>query len=132
MIWFWIIIFHMVGDYILQPSWMADLKTQIWWPAVLHGIAYTLPYLLLTRNVWALLIIAVTHMVIDRYRLIKYLLWFKNQIGPRVFRYSFADADGTGYHKGHPPVWMSVWLMIIADNTVHLIINGLAFILFVL
>jgi hypothetical protein len=132
MTWFWIIMCHMVGDYLLQPNWMAELKTQVWWPAVIHGIVYTLPYLLLTTNVWALLMISVTHMVIDRYRLVKYIIWLKNQIGPRQARYKFSEADGTGYSKYHPPQWMSVWLMIITDNTLHLIINGLAFVLFVL
>jgi hypothetical protein len=32
---------------------------------------------------------------------------------------------GTGYHKDKPP-WMAVWLLIIADNTLHLLCNGLA------
>jgi len=39
--------------------------------------------------------------------------------------YSWAECSGTGYHQDRP-VWLAVWLMIIADNTLHLICNGLA------
>lgn len=35
------------------------------------------------------------------------------------------DCSSTGYHKDVPP-WLSVWLMIIADNTLHLAINAFA------
>ena len=31
----------------------------------------------------------------------------------------------TGYHTDRPD-WLAVWLLIIADNTIHLVINGLA------
>jgi Protein of unknown function (DUF3307) len=37
----------------------------------------------------------------------------------------WAECVGTGYHKDRPP-WMAVWLMIIADNTMHILINALA------
>lgn len=32
------------------------------------------------------------------------------------------DASGTGYHKDDP-AWLAVWLLIAADNTLHLAIN---------
>lgn len=39
--------------------------------------------------------------------------------------YPWSECSATGYHKDRP-VWLSVWLLIIADNTMHLICNGLA------
>jgi hypothetical protein len=114
-----VLLAHLVGDYLLQSHWMATEKTRRWWPATVHGITYTLPFLLVTQSVLALSIIAVTHIVIDRYRLAKYVVWLKNQMAPHAFRPSHS---ATGY-PDEVPVWMAVWLMILADNVLHLLIN---------
>ncbi len=42
-----------------------------------------------------------------------------------VWRHPWAECSGTGYHKDRP-VWMSVWLLIICDNIMHVLINALA------
>lgn len=98
--------------------------------------------------------IAITHVVIDRYRLAAWLVWAKNQMAPPMWRHPYGDhVSGTGYHrpvddgtrvslsdpvfggwalKALPvrcqiqakPEWMSVWLMIVADNTVHVVLNS--------
>ena len=45
---------------------------------------------------------------------------------PRMIRnYPWSECVATGYHKDRP-VWLTVWLMIITDNTMHFICNGLA------
>jgi hypothetical protein len=114
-----IILAHLVGDYLIQSNWMATRKTSAWWPAILHGLTYTIPFLLITQSPWALLSIGGTHIVIDRYRLARHLVWLKNLVGPRD---SHAGHTATGYPDG-TPVWLATWLMIIADNTIHLLIN---------
>lgn len=119
MIWLGIILAHLVGDYLIQSHWMAVEKTSRWWPAIAHGLTYTIPYLLVTQSVLALLVIAGTHIVIDRFRLAKHVVWAKNQLAPKPFR---PDHTATGYPENTPP-WMAVWLLIIADNTLHLLIN---------
>jgi hypothetical protein len=107
---------------------MADEKTSKWLPALVHGFTYTIPFLFATQSIAALLVIALTHAVIDRYRLAKYLIWFKNQLVPYDARYSWANANqATGFPE-RVPNWMSVWLLIIVDNTVHIVINTLAII----
>jgi hypothetical protein len=68
---------HLVGDYLLQSDWMATEKTRRWWPAVVHGAVYSLPFLLVTRSPWALLVIGGTHVVLDRFRVAKYVIWAK-------------------------------------------------------
>jgi hypothetical protein len=102
---------HLVGDYILQPNQIAQAKLTKWWAAILHGLLYTLPFLFLTQSVPALATIALTHMVIDRYRLAKYVAQLKNW-----------QFSGDGYPEKTPD-WLRVWLMIITDNTMHLLIN---------
>lgn len=118
------IIAHLVGDYLLQSHWMATEKTNKFSVALIHAIVYSLPLLFITRSITALVVIIVSHAVIDRWRLVRYLCWLKNQIGPKEYRFGFKEGPN-GYHKD-VPAWLSVWLMIIADNTIHIIINGLA------
>lgn len=119
---FGILLAHLVGDYLLQSHWMACEKTKRWWPAVAHAATYTVPYIFITQSVWALLTIGITHAVIDRYRLAKHVVWFKNQLAPKAFRPSWKNSRSTGY-PSETPVWMATWLLIIADNTLHLLIN---------
>ena len=102
---------HLVGDYILQSHWMAMEKVKRWEPASWHGFAYTFPFLFLTTSFPRLLIIGGTHAIIDRYRLANWIARIKNW-----------DFTQTGYPE-ETPVWLTTWLMIIADNTLHLLIN---------
>lgn len=114
-----VILAHLVGDYLIQSHWMATEKVNKWWPAIAHGLTYTLPFVFVTQSLLALAVIAGTHIVIDRFRLAKHFVWLKNQIGPKAFRPGHTT---TGYSEG-TPAWMAVWLMIIADNVLHLLIN---------
>lgn len=129
---------HLVGDYLLQTDYQAQEKTQRWGPALAHAATYTLPFLALTRSPWRLAAIAGSHAVIDRYRLAKYLCWAKNQLAPKSYRYPWSHAGPAGYHSSDfapyehdqtdctapgKPDYLAVWLMIIADNTLHLLIN---------
>jgi hypothetical protein len=125
-----IILAHLVGDYLFQTHWMAIEKTSRWLPAIIHGITYTIPYLFVTQSFWALFIICTTHIVIDRFRLARHFVWFKNQLAPKAHRPVKADLKTTGYPANTPP-WLAVWLMIIADNTLHLLINTAAILLFI-
>lgn len=117
-----IVLAHLVGDYLFQSHWMACEKTKRWWPAVAHGLTYTVPYLLVTQSLVALLVIGGTHIVIDRYRLARHVVWLKNLAAPKAYR---AGHTATGYPDNTPP-WLAVWLLIVADNTLHLLINTAA------
>lgn len=113
---------HAVGDYILQSDWMAHNKTKDSFAAMVHVLLYAAPFLLLTDSWTAIAAIAGSHFAIDRWRLARYLVWAKNWLGPNK---PWADCSATGYPSDRPP-WMSVWLLIIADNVVHVVCNGLA------
>lgn len=122
------ILAHLVGDYILQSHWMAQEKTKQSVAAIVHAICYTLPFAFLTHNGSALAAICLSHFLVDRFRLARWVVWLKNG-------YMFSDRPGfidlhlnptaTGY-RDDVPAWLSVWLLIIADNTIHLICNGIA------
>lgn len=117
------LILHLVGDYITQTDWMANEKTKRSFVAVIHALVYSLPFLLLSPSLAAFLVIAISHALIDRFRLARYVIYVKNLITDPGLKWS--DCSGTGYHSDRP-AWLSVWLMIIADNTMHLAINYLA------
>lgn len=119
---------HLLGDYVLQTDWMALEKTKRWTPAVMHGLAYGLPHLAVTRSPWALAVIVLTHIVIDRYRLARHVCWAKNQLAPKAYRSPWSECSGTGYPADRP-AWLTTWLMIVADNTIHLCINVAAVLL---
>jgi hypothetical protein len=104
---------------------MANEKTKKNSAAIAHVVTYTLPFIAITRNPIALLLICVSHFAIDRWRLARYLCYIKNFLSPPEWWYSWEDCQGTGYHKDRP-AWMTVWLMIIADNLMHVVCNGLA------
>jgi hypothetical protein len=114
-----ILLAHLAGDYLIQSHYMATEKVNRWWPAVAHGVTYTVPYVFVTRSPAALLTIAGTHVVIDRWRLAKHVVWLKNLAAPKPYR---APHTATGY-PDDTPVWLAVWLLIAADNTLHLLIN---------
>ncbi|MFQ5935937.1 MAG: DUF3307 domain-containing protein [Acidiferrobacterales bacterium] len=114
---------HLVGDYILQTSYMAERKVRSWPVALLHAIVYTLPFTFITLSPAALAVICLSHAVIDRYRLAHYVAMAKNMAGdPKNWR---DYVTYTGYAEG-TPAWMAVWLVIITDNTIHLLVNYFA------
>jgi Protein of unknown function (DUF3307) len=121
------LIAHGVGDYIFQSDWMALEKTKASWPAAAHALSYALPFVLVTRDLRRLAVIAGTHFVIDRWRLARYVVWAKNQLAPAHYRYVM-PATGSGYsaERDATQQWMTYWLLIIADNTIHLACNRLA------
>ena len=77
------IVAHLVGDYLLQSDWMANEKTKKSLAALAHAVSYTVPFLCLTLKWQALVFVCVTHFVIDRWRLARYVCWLKNFFAPR-------------------------------------------------
>lgn len=114
---------HLIGDYVLQTGHMAANKVRSWPVALLHALTYTLPFLFITLSPAALAAIGGTHALIDRYRLARYVAMAKNMAGePKRWR-DFVTY--TGYADELPP-WLSVWLLIVTDNTMHLLVNYFA------
>lgn len=110
---------HLIGDYITQTHWMATEKTKRNLAAAIHALVYSLPFLLIASSA-AFAVILVTHYMIDRYRLARYVVFAKNWMTDRSMKW--ADCSATGY-RPEVPAWLSVWLLIAADNTLHLVIN---------
>jgi hypothetical protein len=115
---------HVVGDYVLQSDWMARHKTLRCLPALLHAAVYSLPFLVLSPSPVAVFIIVSTHFVIDRWRLARFVCRFTNLMAPAPDR-SWAACRTTGYSPDRPE-WIRDWLLVIVDNTLHVLINAWA------
>jgi hypothetical protein len=115
------LVLHAIGDYVTQSDWMAVNKTKSMDAALIHAVVYSFPFMAIgSFHAW--LVILGTHAVIDRWRIARYLVWLKNWLGPNL---PWSQCSKTGYPDDQP-IWMSVWLMIICDNILHVVINGLA------
>lgn len=114
------LILHLFGDYCSQSDWMAKNKAKSSLAAFSHAVVYSLPFLLLTHSLAALTAILATHFLIDRFRLARFVVFAKNWTTNRSLKWD--DCAATGYHKDDP-AWLAVWLLIAADNTLHLAIN---------
>ncbi|WP_432355436.1 DUF3307 domain-containing protein [Sporosarcina sp. A2] len=102
----YLIVGHLVGDYLLQTSWMATGKTMKWEPLLLHCFVYTsvLSVALLigagTIPFWAISIIFLSHVILDRRH---FVLWWARMV--------------MGVKDGQP-----AWLVIMADQVFHILI----------
>lgn len=115
---------HVFGDYITQTDWMARNKTKYFWPATVHGLVYTLPFIYFFHlSTLSALVICWSHVLIDRFGLARYLCFAKNWITTPSLRWK--DCNYFGYPKDIAP-HIAVWLFIIADNFCHLVINYVA------
>lgn len=122
------LICHAIGDYVFQSHYMATNKTKSSRVALYHAATYAIPFLFLRPSFLALAVIIGTHFLIDRYRLARYVVAFKNLLftTPAEYERMSIEIDmATGFPKDCPP-WLAVWLLIIVDNVCHVLINGLA------
>ncbi|HZG81954.1 MAG TPA: DUF3307 domain-containing protein [Brevibacillus sp.] len=102
---------HLVGDYLLQTEWMAKYKAERWRPLLAHCFVYTLAvsvaaYLFLPTGLswWAIGFVFLTHVILDRRGVVRF--WYERVMGVTDDR--------------------NKWLMIMVDQTFHLIILAVA------
>lgn len=101
---------HLVGDFLLQTSWMADNKRGEWFPLLVHCFIYTVTVALFALpagglSVIAIVILFIAHVLFDKSNFV--FLWLK---------YVSRSPDNT-------------WLKIVQDQVWHIVILAvLAFI----
>lgn len=138
------LLIHGVGDFILQTDKQALNKKNKGWfgfrQCLYHCTTYSLPFLIIGS--WqAVSVIFLTHFIIDRTRIVDYVLAWKNNVRyneSQTLRKGQPD-EFTIYGMWHGklnisnfgfglerPFAISIWLYIITDNLCHLIINYFA------
>jgi hypothetical protein len=121
------IVAHLIGDYVLQPHWMAVQKTEKIQIAAGHALLYLVPFLIMRPSWLTMLLIVTSHFVIDHWRLSRFVVWAQNQFGPKQYRIAF-PRDRTG--DGLPwtmPLNVFTFLLIVTDDVLHLVANSVAF-----
>lgn len=111
------LLFHLWGDYITQNHWMANKKVLFtregWEACLIHCVLYSVPFFWIASSE-ALCVIFITHFLIDKFRLAKYLIKLKNWCW-----------NDSGFPDG-TPAFISVWILFIVDNILHVTINYLS------
>ncbi len=142
---------HLLGDFVLQSDWMALNKSKPGKagviPCLVHVLIYTSCFLILTTSWKALLVIGVTHFILDHWHvIIRRFIWFRGHWNPAFVYPEYGKCSTTGYYDDCPynkvhftsgdgstvkyakprPWFISQWLYIAHDNFLHLAINYLA------
>lgn len=144
---------HFIGDFWLQSDWMALNKNTKTFNCLVHVIVYTSVFLFITTSWKVLLFIGVTHFIIDRWPFIlKRLIWWKNHLPLGEYPH-WNYCNSTGYYDDSPyntwkpegkskedmdKYWgkprhffITMWIYITIDNTLHLLCNLVALTLLV-
>lgn len=140
---------HIFGDYVMQSDWMALNKSKKTFPCLVHVLIYTACFLILTTSWKALLVIGLTHFLLDRFHTpMKRFIWLRGHLNPKFDYPVYGKCNTTGYYddspfnsvhvnnpsgdgsteRYHKPrlFGISIWLYIIHDNWLHLVINYFA------
>lgn len=103
----WLLIGHLVGDYLLQTRWMAERKASEWLPLLAHCAAYTAVVTLLALpagglSLPAAALVFCSHLLLDRRELVNF--WAQK----------ITRSENSG------------WLKIMLDQAWHVVILALA------
>jgi hypothetical protein len=60
-----VIFCHLIGDYVLQCDFIAKTKGSNWYHLIVHCVLYVLPFYLAFGLDWKLLVLFMSHIVID-------------------------------------------------------------------
>jgi hypothetical protein len=112
------LLLHLLGDFITQNNWMAKNKAKQtlegWMACLTHCAVYSVPFFLIAGFL-TVFVIFITHFLIDKFSLAKYVCRIKN----------WCFTTDHGYAVDTPP-WLAVILVMIVDNTMHISINYFA------
>ena len=68
---------HMIGDYVLQTDFLAKTKGTSWYHLFVHSLLYSIPFLFVFPFNYKLYILIISHFIIDalkaRYKKIDYV-----------------------------------------------------------
>ena len=103
----WLLIGHLVGDYLLQTRWMATRKTTLFSALAAHSAVYAFAVWFVSLPAGGLspsglFLVFVSHVVIDRRH---FVLWWCRRV---------TQSDGLA------------WLVIMTDQALHCVILALA------
>lgn len=117
------LLLHLFGDFIVQNDHVALNKKKNtfkgWIYCIWHCVSYSLPFLIIGS--WQAVVgIAVSHFAIDKTNIVAHFIALKNN----TWKDGKLNTENFGYLPERPFA-ITIWLLIFADNTLHLICNYL-------
>lgn len=106
----YLIIGHLIGDYLFQTSWMAANKAKQWLPLLTHSFVYTLSVSLVAYigfgglSILGIAFIFLSHVFLDRRTFVSW--WAENIMGAKTKEVA--------------------WLKIAADQVFHIIVLAIS------
>lgn len=74
----WLVLFHLIGDYVLQGDFIAKTKGENWYHLLVHSALYCVPFAIGFGLDWEIMFLFASHLMVDaakaRYHLITYTL----------------------------------------------------------
>jgi hypothetical protein len=124
------LLLHLFGDFIVQNDYVALNKKKNtlkgWIYCTFHCVTYSLPFLLIAS--WkAVIMIGLTHFIIDKTNIVAYFLAWRNNVhNPSELKSKYGNYDISNFgFQLQRPFAITIWLLILTDNTIHLILNYL-------
>lgn len=110
------LLLHLLGDYFLQNDWMALNKSKYnllgWYTCLLHCWLYAFPFGMYYQSWSIFTLVFATHFLIDKFGLAVYVT--------RLMNWNW---DGyLGFDEDRPK-FITVWIHIIRDNSMHIACN---------
>lgn len=110
---------HLFGDYFIQNDWLAVNKSKYsalgWLTCTIHCILYSIPFGWYYDSWLVFVMVFVTHFLLDKFGLAEYVIRLKN------WNWDFTNKN-FGFSADRP-VFLTLWLYIITDNSLHLFCN---------
>lgn len=106
----YLIIGHLIGDYLFQTSWMAANKAKKWIPLLVHSFVYTLSVSIVAYigfsglSLYGILFIFICHVLLDRRTFVSW--WAENIMGAKTKELE--------------------WLKIATDQVFHIIVLAIS------
>lgn len=73
---FWLLICHLIGDYVLQSDFIAKTKGENWYHLFVHSALYCAPFAIMFGLGWGTMFLFTTHVFVDagkaRWNLLSY------------------------------------------------------------
>lgn len=106
----YLLVGHLIGDYLLQTRWMAENKAKKWLPLLVHSFVYTLSIALVAYigfgglSIYSILFIFLSHVFLDRRTFVSW--WAENIMGAKAKEVA--------------------WLKIAADQAFHITVLAIS------
>lgn len=74
----WLVLCHLIGDYVLQSDFIASTKGKNWYHLIVHCALYCVPFVVVFGPTWHIPVLFVSHIIVDnakaRYGMLTYTL----------------------------------------------------------